>query len=466
MAFLKKYNDIYYIGWQERVYFEPSMPPLARIGKFKGQVTKSAQKAMEEGRNYIYESKWQSTNTTDKVLAEKLLKRKEAELLLEDTHQANDLSFLEAVSLAYPVISGYTSFYRSESYILRDFKDRFGKKYLSSITAQDLRIYVSELNVQGVSQSTAKRRLGVLRTIYREALSSGKYEGQNPFTNFKGHKFSFNVRVVTLDDADQKKLLKACYDPELTLLFLKQPIKQGMVRSLPIDKLIKLGYDPKDEKNILEHLYNQVNYCKLPPATLKDIVTLTLFYGLRRGESIGVGLRSKSGVVKTGGLRVKHWDADTKRLYVTRTKQMSERKKVTEIQVVPVIADILNRHCQGKAPDDLIFTMPDGSPIQDVTRPFNEAVKFAGIKLKEVGAKGEEHEQVMQYRDTRHCAANNMIEAGLPLEEVAYYLGHTSTAMLQQVYYTRRKSSQLEAHSAIIERGMNKVLGIAPIRQN
>jgi integrase len=172
--------------------------------------------------------------------------------------------------------------------------------------------------------------------------------------------------------------------------------------------------------------------------------------------------RGREGLQKVGGLRVRHYDPVTQRLYVIRTKQSKEdqaSKKVTEIKVIPAIAAILEKHSQGKAPDDFIFCFKDKSPIMDIRWAFDEAVSFAGIRLKEVGSCGENLEMRLQFRDLRHVAANNLIESGLGMEEVAYYLGHSSTTMLQAVYYTRRKGSQLEHHAALVEKGMGRVLG-------
>lgn len=78
-----------------------------------------------------------------------------------------------------------------------------------------------------------------------------------------------------------------------------------------------------------------------------------------------------------------------------------------------------------------------GRPVKDVKKGFNAAVKRSGI----------EHCTI---HDIRHTSAVWMAGAGIPLEEIAAYLGHTDIRVTQRVYaryqpdHLRRAASALE----------------------
>lgn len=464
MAFIKKYNGTYLIGRQERVYFDSAHPPVAQQGPNKGKIPGMVKKAMAEGKNYVFKVVWKSTRTGDKAAAEKILAQYESQHVIQSATRIDDIRFDEALALVFDDLSQRPQFQRVDTYILEGMRKRWAGRFLGTISTNELYGYLADCQKSGLKATTAGRRLNLLRAIFRETQRTGKYQGPNPFAGFQGPKMAFKARVVTLDNADQKKLLKSCWDPKLMALY--ESLKETKTRliSLPSAKLKALGYDSKDpdEARILAHLRYQTDPRNLPPRTLQDIVLLTLTYGFRKGEVIGVNLKKgrDGSIEKKGGLRVKNWKPETKRLYVYRSKDKGEfgaRPKVTEIKVTEIVADILDRNAHDKSTEDFIFSFPDRSPIADIRWPFDEAVDFAGITVKDMGTDGLA--QKLQYRDLRHASTNNLIEAGLPIQEVAYYLGHSSTTMLQTVYYTRRKESQLQEHSEMVRIGMERVLG-------
>jgi integrase len=62
-----------------------------------------------------------------------------------------------------------------------------------------------------------------------------------------------------------------------------------------------------------------------------------------------------------------------------------------------------------------------GGPVASIKTGFNRAVKDAGLKG-------------VTPHVLRHTAAVHMVEAGVPIEEVAQYLGHTSPSVTFRIY--------------------------------
>lgn len=78
----------------------------------------------------------------------------------------------------------------------------------------------------------------------------------------------------------------------------------------------------------------------------------------------------------------------------------------------------------GKAPDDVVFTSPDGMPLRLGnwrSRVFLPACRAAGI-------------EGLRVHDLRHTAASLAISAGANVKAVQRMLGHQSAAMTLDVY--------------------------------
>lgn len=96
-------------------------------------------------------------------------------------------------------------------------------------------------------------------------------------------------------------------------------------------------------------------------------------------------------------------------------------------RAVPIPAFVrseLSRWLDDKAPDDLLFTGPEGGPLRNSNfrqRVFDPAVRAAGIhKLKP--------------HDLRHTAASLSIASGANVKAVQRMLGHASASMTLDTY--------------------------------
>jgi len=90
----------------------------------------------------------------------------------------------------------------------------------------------------------------------------------------------------------------------------------------------------------------------------------------------------------------------------------------------PSLAPQIEERCQGKGPDDVVFTAPEGGTLRLGNwrrRVFDPACQAAGL----VG---------VTPHDLRHTAASLAIASGANVKAVQQMLGHASAAMTLDVY--------------------------------
>ncbi|MGZ6877075.1 MAG: tyrosine-type recombinase/integrase [Nocardioidaceae bacterium] len=149
------------------------------------------------------------------------------------------------------------------------------------------------------------------------------------------------------------------------------------------------------------------------------LVLVMAFTGLRFGE--------------VAGLRVRRVDLARRRLDVVEiltevggrlvagTPKTHQRRSVpVPRSLVPALVDA----CEGKGPDDYVFTSPSGGPLRLRnwrSRVFDPATRLVGL------ADVTPH-------DLRHTAASLAIAAGAHVKVVQQMLGHASAAMTLDVY--------------------------------
>lgn len=148
-------------------------------------------------------------------------------------------------------------------------------------------------------------------------------------------------------------------------------------------------------------------------------VLILAFTGLRFGELVA--------------LRVKRVDAARRRITVAESASevggelIWSTPKTHQTRSVPVPASLmveLVAECQGKGPDDTVFTAPAGGPLRLGNwrgRTFDPACRSAGL----IG---------VTPHDLRHTAASLAIAAGANVKAVQGMLGHASAAMTLDIY--------------------------------
>jgi integrase len=94
------------------------------------------------------------------------------------------------------------------------------------------------------------------------------------------------------------------------------------------------------------------------------------------------------------------------------------------VRIPAVLIEPLARRCQGKGPDALVMTSPEGAVLRSGNfrrRVFDPAVTGAGL-------------EDLSLHDLRHTAASLMVASGAHVKAVQRMLGHASAAMTLDVY--------------------------------
>jgi integrase len=101
--------------------------------------------------------------------------------------------------------------------------------------------------------------------------------------------------------------------------------------------------------------------------------------------------------------------------------------KTHKVRSVPIIASLvpqLARECEGKGPDDLVFSAGLGTFVR---RPHNERGWFARA-IRDSGVPR------LTPHDLRHTTASLAVQSGANVKAVQRMLGHASAAMTLDVY--------------------------------
>lgn len=173
---------------------------------------------------------------------------------------------------------------------------------------------------------------------------------------------------------------------------------------------------------------------------------LVLLRGLRRGEATGLlwsdvdldarQLRVTIPILQLGG-----------RLVTSRAKtRAGERTVALDVETAAMLkrhhtAQKRERMQWGSAYEDrgLVFAREDGTPTPPdyVSRHFRELAHFAGLPR-------------IRLHEGRHTAASLALEAGLDVKIVSDQLGHSKTAITQDLYQHVRRSVAGEAAEAVV----------------
>ena len=150
------------------------------------------------------------------------------------------------------------------------------------------------------------------------------------------------------------------------------------------------------------------------------VLVLVLGYcGLRWGEATALRVSDVDMLRSRLNVRRAVSDVSGKLIYGT------PKSHATRAVPMPAfVRDELVEHLEGKSPDDLLFTGPEGGPLRNSNfrqRTFDPAVRAAALeKLKP--------------HDLRHTAASLSIAAGANVKGVQRMLGHASAAMTLDTY--------------------------------
>jgi integrase len=258
--------------------------------------------------------------------------------------------------------------------------DDLGGARMSEIGRADLQDLADRLASKGVSASTIHNTIMPLRAIFRRALSRGELT-INPTTGLE------------LPSASGRRDRAA---------------------------------SPQEAAELLAAL----------PQDLRDLYATACYGGLRRGELRG--LHEEDVDLAQGVIHVRRGYDD----YEGEIEPKS-RKGEREVPVPAILRDLLaeRRQRTGRSGSDLVFGRTAREPFtpSHVRRQVAEAWAVAN---DERAADGRKLLEPIGLHELRHTFVSIMFEAGVPLERIGDYVGHSST------YMTDRYRHLLDGHRA------------------
>lgn len=229
---------------------------------------------------------------------------------------------------------------------------------------------------------------------------------------------------------------------------LKTSVRNNVITSnpaslvvLPKTERFEASFYNSDEVNQL------LNVCHQEP--LKPLILLTVYYGLRRSEVLGLQwdaidfinkkVSIKRTVVKMGTLVEKE-----------KTKNLSSKRSYPLLPVVEMQLKSLkakeqqNRELFGNTynENDYVFKWDDGRPFapEYVSQGFKRIID--NNKLRHI-----------RFHDLRHSCASILIDMGYTLKDIQEWLGHADISMTANVYGhldAKRKTAMAQDFANVI----------------
>ena len=222
------------------------------------------------------------------------------------------------------------------------------------------------------------------------------------------------------------------------------PVDRVKLKKSPEEEEFKGDFYTIDEANILLEI--------LQGDAFLPVVQLTLFYGLRRSEV--VGLRWSVVDFTNDTIRIERTVVQTKT--IIDKKRTKNKSSLRTMPLVPSVKAVLlklkneqseKQHLLGNKyiQSDYICRLADGTPMKPnyLTQHFADVLKKNAGKIKRI-----------RFHDLRHTAASLLLAEGHGLQDIQAWLGHESI-----------KSTEIYAHLQVIDKTptakhMGKILQI------
>lgn len=209
---------------------------------------------------------------------------------------------------------------------------------------------------------------------------------------------------------------------------------------------------PKWEQREIRPWSPQETYSFLQAASsdpLYPAFVLATYYGLRRGEVLGIRwedidfeqreIRIRQQVRRTNG-----------QLEVGPLKTKSSRRN---LPLLFAVQDALLEQANSRS-TDLIFTTANGQPVEphNFTRSFQRICRQQGIRR-------------IRFHDLRHTAATLLKDCGVPDRDIQLILGHSTITTTQQIYQHDSMESRRTALEKV-ERLFRRSTGLVDVAVN
>lgn len=267
-------------------------------------------------------------------------------------------------------------------------------------------------------ESTGKLKPATIRN-YRDIIGS----------NIKPH--IGGIKLLNLTAEHVESMLKALADKStgtqkrawlLLSTALNQAVQRDYVRKNVAAQVESVSVKHAERPNLTAEQAKGL-LAELGGDWLKPVYVLALHNGLREGEILG--LRWADVDLEAGTLTVTGTMDRTERVRVAPKTQKSRRTLKITASVIDILREQQVRQSleETQGNDGLVFTSREGTPICDSTvrRHFRNIGHRLGLP-------------VLHFHDLRHTYAVLAREAGVPLEEISWNLGHASIRITADVY--------------------------------
>lgn len=196
------------------------------------------------------------------------------------------------------------------------------------------------------------------------------------------------------------------------------PVDRVTLKKPPEQEEFKGEFYTEAEANALIRLLRNTD------DPLSPIVQLTLFYGLRRSEVLG--LRWSAVDFKNNSIRIERTVVQTKTLI--DKKRTKNKKSLRSMPLVPSIKQMLLSLKKRQANEaalagdsyfhsDYICRLADGTPMKPnyITMRFGRVLKRNADTVRKI-----------RFHDLRHTAASLLLAEGYNLQDIQAWLGHES----------------------------------------
>ena len=151
----------------------------------------------------------------------------------------------------------------------------------------------------------------------------------------------------------------------------------------------------------------------------RTLVLVLAYCGLRWGEAIGLRVRNLDMLRRR--INIETNAVEVGREIVERTPKTH---KLRSVPIIPSLVAPLAKECEGKGPDDLVFSGRRGTYVSRSHNRhgwFARAIRDAGVPR-------------LSPHDLRHTTASLAVQSGANVKAVQRMLGHKSAAMTLDVY--------------------------------
>ncbi len=217
---------------------------------------------------------------------------------------------------------------------------------------------------------------------------------------------------------------------------LKYAVKMDLIPNNPADKVER----PKKNRYIADY-YRQDELEQLLEATkdhyLSLLIQMTVFYGLRRSEVLGLKWDAIDFQRNTITIRhiVSNAVADGKRILIREDRA----KTKSSLRSLPLIADLREKllerkaqqeenkkicgNCYNQEYDGYVFVDPMGKLYvpDEVTVHFRNLLKQKGLRR-------------IRFHDLRHSCASLLLANGVPMKQIQEWLGHSDMGTTANIY--------------------------------